>query len=78
MEKTTISFRTHTETRDELDKVAAALDRDRSHVLNEAISIYLDIQREQIRQIEEGLRQADAGEFVDEADWRAAFRRGRR
>ena len=78
MEKTTISFRTDTATRDELDKVAAALDRDRSHVLNEAVEIYLDLHRWQMEHIAEGLRQADAGEFVDEAEWRAAFERGRR
>ena len=53
---------------------AAALrgDRDAESVIREAIDAYLDLQTWQESHIQEGLRQADAGEFAsDEAVARA-------
>jgi len=50
------------------------MDRDRSYVLNLAISAYLEVNQWQIEHME-GLRQADAGEFATEAE-AAALRSG--
>jgi len=75
--KQTITFRTKAETRDRLDQVAEALDRDRSYILNQAIETYLEIYNWQIAHIEEGQRQAKNGEFVPETEWRSAFNRNR-
>lgn len=78
MHKQTITFRLDAQRRKALDAIAAGLDRDRSYVLNEAISIYLEVHRWQVEHIKEGLRQADAGQFATDADVAAAFRRWRR
>jgi len=52
------------------------MDRDRSYVLNLAISAYLEVNQWQIEHIMEGLRQADAG-FATEAEVAAAFEKWR-
>jgi predicted transcriptional regulator len=65
MNKRTISFRLESRKVSALDSLAEALDRDRSYLLNDAISAYLELQQWQLEQIKEGQRQADAGRFVD-------------
>ncbi len=75
MKQTNISFRTDTENIESLDAIAEALDRDRSYVLNEAISAYLELYHWQLKHIKEGVRQANAGEFASEADVAKALRR---
>jgi predicted transcriptional regulator len=47
-------------------------------VLNEAIDAYLDVQEWQIQHIQEGMRQAEAGEFASDAEVAAAFSRWRK
>ena len=78
MNRETICFRLETEKKEKLDAIAAALDRDRSYLLNEAIDAYLEVHQWQIRHIQEGIRQADAGEFASEAQVAAAFARRRK
>ena len=80
MDKQTISFRIDEDKVDALDTLAAALDRDRSYLLNQAVEAYLDVQQWQLAQIREGLKQADAGSLVDHGKVRklaATWRRGR-
>lgn len=67
MEKT-VSFRTDAKKVEELDSLAAAQDRDRSYLLNEAVDYYLDLQRYHIEAIKEGIRDADAGNLVPHAN----------
>jgi predicted transcriptional regulator len=64
MEKHTVSFRIDADKVSALDTLAEALDRDRSHLLNEAVAAYLETQRWQVEQIQESLKQADAGKLV--------------
>jgi len=71
--KETITFRIEPEKREALDAIAALMDRDRSYVLNEAISAYLEVNQWQIEHIQEGLRQADAGKFATEIEVKAGF-----
>lgn len=78
MNKQTVSFRLDAQRRKALDAIAAGLDRDRTYVLNEAISNYLEVHQWQAEHIKEGLRQANAGQFAKDADVAAAFRRWRR
>lgn len=47
----------------QLDALAEATRRSRNHHVNEALKRYLDEESWQLAKIEEGLRQADAGEF---------------
>jgi len=61
---TTISFRTDDKKKDELDRVAQSLDRDRSWVINMAIDNFLELQRWQLEQVEKGLQDLEAGLFV--------------
>ena len=78
MDKQTLSFRLDTDKAGALDALAEALDRDRSYLLNEAVTAYLDVQHWHIEQIKTGLRQADAGRLVDHAEVRMAMARKRR
>jgi predicted transcriptional regulator len=78
MDRGTISFRLDAKKRKALDALAQAQDRDRTYVLNEAIDAYLDVHQWQIEHINEGIRQADAGEFATDAEVAAAFSRWRK
>ena len=64
--------------RRQLDALAEALDRDRSYVVNEALQAYLNTHRWQLEHIKQGIREADAGNFVDERDVRKVIGRLRR
>lgn len=64
----TVSFRTDSRKVAALDALASVYDRDRSYLLNEAVDNYLDLQQYHIELIEEGVRQANAGEVVDHSD----------
>ncbi len=66
----TISFRVDAEKVSALDKLAEALDRDRSYLLNEAVSAYLNIQQWQIEQITTSRQEADAGSLIDHEEVR--------
>ena len=75
MIRDSVTFRLDAEKRAELDAVAKALDRDRSYVLTEAVDAYLAVHRWQLDHIQEGLRQAEAGEFASDDEVEAAFDR---
>jgi len=64
MAKQTMTIRIEPEVRSSLDAVAAAADRDRAWVVNEALSAYLETYRWQIEHIQQGVREAKAGKFV--------------
>lgn len=78
MEKETVTFRLDASKKNALDALAAALDRDRSYVLNQAVGSFLEVNEWQIEHIKEGVRQADAGEFATAAQVRRVFARRRR
>lgn len=78
MRRETITFRLDAEKKKALDIIAAGLDRDRSYVLNEAVRSYLEIYRWQVAHIKEGLRQADAGDFVSDSAVAGAFEKWRK
>lgn len=78
MAKTTVSFRTEEEFRDRLDKLAAARQRDRSFLINEAVARYLDLQDWQEARIREGIAEAERGEFASDAEVEAVFAKWRK
>jgi predicted transcriptional regulator len=78
MDKHTVSFRIDADKVSALDTLAEALDRDRSHLLNEAVAAYLDAQRWQVEQIQKSLRQADKGDLVPHAKVKQMARKWRR
>lgn len=64
----TISFRIDERKVKQLDAYAQQDDRDRSYLLNEAVDRYLEVRQLQTARIEEGLRQAAAGEVIEHAE----------
>ena len=73
--KEAITIRLDHAKRTELDELARATSRDRSFLVNEAIDAYLVVHRWQVAHIQEGLRQAEAGEFAGADEVNAAFAR---
>jgi RHH-type transcriptional regulator, rel operon repressor / antitoxin RelB len=78
MAKETLTFRVESKTRDALDALADALDRDRSYVINEALHAFIETHNWQLAHIGEGLRQAEAGNFVPDAQVNRVLNRLRR
>ena len=67
----TISFRLDEDKIDALDGLAESVDRDRSYLLNEAVTNYLELQAYQVGLIKEGLKAAKEGRSIEIADVRA-------
>jgi len=61
----TITFRLPEEKPQALDSVAKVQQRDRSFVLNDAVDQYLSLHEYHRALIEEGIREADAGEVME-------------
>jgi predicted transcriptional regulator len=61
MSKETISFRIEAGRRAAVDELAAALDRDRSAIINEAIDAYLELHYWQVEHIKRALAEAESG-----------------
>lgn len=75
----TISFRMPADTVETLDALAETMDRDRTHLLNEAVERYLELNEYHIKLIEKGLRAAKEGKLVSHADVKKMIRNlGRR
>ena len=73
IESSAVTLHLDTEKREALDSIARSMNRDRNAVIDEAIDTYLDLHRWQVAHVNEGLRQADAGEFASNDDVKAAF-----
>jgi predicted transcriptional regulator len=76
--KEILTVRVAPETREALDALAAAVDRDRSYLVNEALTAYWQIHRWHIEHIGRGLKEADAGLFAPESEITKAFKKPRR
>jgi RHH-type transcriptional regulator, rel operon repressor / antitoxin RelB len=65
------------ETISDIDALAAEIRQSREAVVREAIKAFREMRDWQRAHVEEGLRQADAGEFASPRDVKAAFGRWR-
>lgn len=74
----TISFRMPAEKVETLDALAETMERDRTYLLNEAVERYLELNEYHIKLIEKGLRAAEAGDFVPQAEMKRLMARMRR
>lgn len=74
MPKRTSSIRIEESTFDRLDRLADALDRSRTWLVNEAIERYLDHEEWFVRSVEEGIEAAERGETVPHAEVMASLR----
>lgn len=70
---TTVTTRIDEETQSRLDQLAKATERSRSWLVADAIRRYVEEEGWQVAAIEEGVRQADAGDFATEEEVKAAF-----
>ncbi len=61
-----------------LDALAETMDRDRTYLLNQAVEHYLKLNEYHIKLIEKGLRAAEAGDFVPDAEMKRLVGRMRR
>ena len=61
-----------------LDELANEIDRDRSYLLNEAVEHYLRLNEHHIKLIKKGLRAAERGDFVPDAEMKKLMARMRR
>jgi predicted transcriptional regulator len=56
-----------------LDKLADALERDRSYLIKKAVAEYIALHRWQVEEVERALAEADAGDFAAEKQVKATF-----
>ncbi len=63
-----ISIRIGADKVEELDELARATDRSRAWHVEQALAAYLDLQRWQLRHIEKGLDQLEAGEGIPQEE----------
>jgi predicted transcriptional regulator len=75
MKTITVSARLDSKTIKKLDRLAKATARSKSFLAAEAIRAYVEEQAWQIEAIEEGVRQADAGDFAGMEEIKEAFAR---
>lgn len=61
MSKESISFRIEASKRAALEELAAALERDRSALINDALDAYLEVHHWQVEHIKRALAEADSG-----------------
>ncbi|MDE3059583.1 MAG: ribbon-helix-helix protein, CopG family [Pseudomonadota bacterium] len=62
--KINLNFRADAKKVAVLDALAKSLDRDRSYLLNEALSQYVELQSWQLEEIHQAIAEADAGKTV--------------
>ncbi|HKM86672.1 MAG TPA: ribbon-helix-helix domain-containing protein [Terriglobales bacterium] len=64
----TISFRADAEKIDTLDSLAAAQDRPRSYLINEAITNYIELHAYQDALVQKGLEEMRKGRVINDAE----------
>ena len=78
MTKQTMTIRIEPEVRSALDALATAAERDRTWIVNQALTAYIETQRWQVEHIRQGLREAHAGKFASARAVKQAVDRLRR
>jgi RHH-type transcriptional regulator, rel operon repressor / antitoxin RelB len=66
MEKVSVTVKLDQDTVAFLDRLAKVEDRDRSYMIKQAVASFVTLHRRQIEEIEEAVREADAGHFASE------------
>jgi predicted transcriptional regulator len=75
MSKENVTFRLDPDKRAALDAIAAGMERNLTYVLNQAINAYLEMHQWQLQEIQQGIAEADAGDFASEQEVSAVFTR---
>jgi RHH-type rel operon transcriptional repressor/antitoxin RelB len=61
------------EVKERLDALAETTSSSTSRLATDAIQIFVDLQEWQVKEIQEGLREADAGDFASDEEVAAVF-----
>jgi len=69
MESAVLTLRVDTKTKAKLDKLAQATKRSKSFLAAEAIERYLEVEAWQIKEIKQAIKEADANDFVSDAEF---------
>jgi predicted transcriptional regulator len=72
-DKEVVTFRLESHLKNALDEIAASLQRDRSFVLSEAVTLYLDVHHWQLQDVQKALAEAEAGEFASKEEIAQTF-----
>ncbi len=75
MQSSVLTIRVSPETREQLEKLARATQRSKSYLAAEAIEKYLALEAWQVAEVEQALREADAGEFASEDELAAVLKK---
>src|ERR1700691_841498 len=78
MAKQTMTIRIDPDVRGALDSLAAAADRDRTWIVNQALTAYIETYQWQIEHIRQGVREANAGKFASAGEVENVLARLRR
>ncbi|MDK2407958.1 ribbon-helix-helix protein, CopG family [Aphanizomenon sp. PH219] len=73
MSKENITFRIDSSKKAAIDALAKGINRDRSYILNEAVNAYLEMYQWQIKEIHQGIAEAEAGDFASDEEVTATF-----
>jgi predicted transcriptional regulator len=68
-----VTLRLDAATRKRLDRLSKATDRSRAALAAEAVRQFVELNEWQIAAIEEGVREADRGRFIDHAKLKAKW-----
>lgn len=63
--RATVTFHTSPEVKARLDRLATITDRSKSYLTNEAVERYLTEEEAFVKDVEEGLAEAERGELID-------------
>lgn len=75
MDTATLTLRVPVEVRNQLDKLAEATHRTKSYLAGEAIRQYLDLEAWQVGEIQQAIKEADAGDFASDDAVNAILRK---
>lgn len=73
--KENISFRIEKSNREMLDALAKATNSDRSSLIDNAIRAYLEFNSWFLKEVDQGIADADAGDFASESEVEETFAR---
>ncbi len=75
MDTATLTLRISVEVRDQLDRLADATHRTKSYLAGEALRQYLDLEAWQVGEIQQAIKEADAGDFASDEEVAAIVRK---
>lgn len=70
---TTMTIRLDDELKEQLDRLAAATQRSKSFLASEAIREFIELNEWQDQEIQQALKEADAGEFASDGELKQTF-----